>query len=136
MKSTGLVRRIDDLGRVIIPKDIRRIFDIREGDALNVYIQNNCIVFEKHDESKDICIIRRIDDLGRIVVPKDIRHSLKISYDDPLEIFTTREGQIMFKKYVPGAQECVFCGGLTDRSLLDKPVCTGCLNKIDQMYRR
>ena len=33
MKATGIVRRIDDLGRVVIPKEIRRIMRIREGDA-------------------------------------------------------------------------------------------------------
>ena len=37
MKATGIVRRIDDLGRVVIPKEIRRILRIREGDPLEIY---------------------------------------------------------------------------------------------------
>ena len=37
MKATGIVRRIDDLGRVVIPKEIRRTMRIREGDPLEVY---------------------------------------------------------------------------------------------------
>ena len=37
MKATGIVRRIDDLGRVVIPKEIRRNFRIREGDPLEIY---------------------------------------------------------------------------------------------------
>ena len=41
--------------------------------------------------------VRRIDDLGRVVVPKEIRGSLGIKEGDPLEIFTTRDGEIIFK---------------------------------------
>ena len=37
MKATGIVRRIDDLGRVVIPKEIRRPLRIREGDPLEIY---------------------------------------------------------------------------------------------------
>lgn len=37
MKATGIVRRIDDLGRVVIPKEIRRTLRIREGDPLEIY---------------------------------------------------------------------------------------------------
>ena len=44
-------------------------------------------------------IIRRIDELGRIVVPKQIRLELGIKEGDYLEIFTTRDGEIIFKPY-------------------------------------
>lgn len=37
MKATGIVRRVDDLGRVVIPKEIRRTLAIQEGDALEIY---------------------------------------------------------------------------------------------------
>ena len=40
MKATGIVRRIDDLGRVVIPKEIRRTMRIREGDPLEIYTSN------------------------------------------------------------------------------------------------
>ena len=46
-------------------------------------------------------IVRRIDDLGRIVIPKEIRRAMKIKEGDPLELFTTRDGEIIFKKYQP-----------------------------------
>ena len=47
MKATGIVRRIDDLGRVVIPKEIRRSMGIREGDPLELYVDTECngIVF-------------------------------------------------------------------------------------------
>ena len=38
MKATGIVRRIDDLGRVVIPKEIRKTLRIREGDPLEIYV--------------------------------------------------------------------------------------------------
>ena len=41
MKATGIVRRIDELGRVVIPKEIRRTLRIREGDALEVYTDSD-----------------------------------------------------------------------------------------------
>ena len=44
-------------------------------------------------------IVRRIDDLGRIVIPREIRKNLRIKEGDPLEIFTTRDGEVVFKKY-------------------------------------
>ena len=40
MKATGIVRRIDDLGRVVIPKEIRRTMRIREGDPLEIFVSN------------------------------------------------------------------------------------------------
>ncbi len=44
MKATGIVRRIDDLGRVVIPKEIRRTMRIREGDPLQMTL-TNCEIF-------------------------------------------------------------------------------------------
>ena len=44
-------------------------------------------------------IVRRIDDLGRVVIPREIRRTLRIKEGDPMEIFTTREGEVVFKKY-------------------------------------
>lgn len=47
MKATGVVRRIDDLGRIVIPKEIRRTLRIREGDSLEIYIDNDSSVILK-----------------------------------------------------------------------------------------
>ena len=46
-------------------------------------------------------IVRRIDDLGRVVIPKEIRRTQRIREGDPLEIFTTGDGEVIFKKYSP-----------------------------------
>ena len=46
-------------------------------------------------------IVRRIDELGRVVIPKEIRRTQRIRRGDPLEIFTTGDGEVIFKKYSP-----------------------------------
>lgn len=49
MKATGIVRRIDDLGRVVIPKEIRRTFRIREGDPLEIFTASDGeVIFKKY----------------------------------------------------------------------------------------
>ena len=49
MKATGIVRRIDDLGRVVIPKEIRRTMRIRDGDPLEIYTDNDGeVIFKKY----------------------------------------------------------------------------------------
>ncbi len=49
MKATGIVRRIDDLGRVVIPKEIRRTMRIREGDPLEIYTNSDGeVIFKKY----------------------------------------------------------------------------------------
>lgn len=48
MRATGIVRRIDDLGRVVIPKEIRRMLRIKEGDPLELFTDGNSLVLQKH----------------------------------------------------------------------------------------
>lgn len=49
MKATGIVRRIDDLGRIVIPKEIRRTMRIREGDPLEIFTESNgTVIFKKY----------------------------------------------------------------------------------------
>lgn len=60
MKCTGIVRRIDDLGRVVIPKEIRRTMKIKEGDPLEIFVGNGGVVLKKYREDiasvwHDVC---------------------------------------------------------------------------------
>lgn len=48
MKATGIVRRIDDLGRIVIPKEIRRTMRIREGEAMEIFLEDNCVCLKKY----------------------------------------------------------------------------------------
>jgi AbrB family transcriptional regulator (stage V sporulation protein T) len=55
MKATGIVRRIDDLGRVVIPKEIRRTMRIREGDPLEIYTEKDGeVIFKKYSPMGDL----------------------------------------------------------------------------------
>ena len=55
MKATGIVRRIDDLGRVVIPKEIRRTMRIREGDPLEIYTDRDGeVIFKKYSPVGEI----------------------------------------------------------------------------------
>lgn len=59
MKTTGIIRRVDDLGRVVIPKEIRRTVKIQEGTPLEIYIDNNMICLKKYstDVTNDLDMI-------------------------------------------------------------------------------
>ncbi|GAB3054430.1 AbrB/MazE/SpoVT family DNA-binding domain-containing protein [Virgibacillus ainsalahensis] len=49
MKSTGIVRKVDELGRVVIPIELRRNLDIHVKDAMEIYVDNNNIVLKKYE---------------------------------------------------------------------------------------
>lgn len=49
MKSTGIVRKVDELGRVVIPIELRRTLGIDEKDALEIYTDNEKIVLKKYE---------------------------------------------------------------------------------------
>lgn len=50
MKPTGIVRRVDDLGRVVIPKEIRRTLGIKEGEPLEIYTNEDTVCFKKYQQ--------------------------------------------------------------------------------------
>ena len=52
MRATGIVRRIDDFGRVAIPKEIRKTMRIREGEPLEIFTENNMICITKYEPEK------------------------------------------------------------------------------------
>jgi len=51
LKSTGIVRKVDELGRVVIPIELRRTLGIQEKDALEIYVENECIILKKYKSS-------------------------------------------------------------------------------------
>jgi len=48
MKATGIIRRVDDLGRIVIPKEIRRTLGIKEGDPMELCIDDGVVCFKKY----------------------------------------------------------------------------------------
>lgn len=53
MKSTGIIRRVDDLGRIVIPKETRRILGIKESDPMEIFIDGEDIIIRKYKEESE-----------------------------------------------------------------------------------
>lgn len=59
MRPTGIVRRIDDLGRIVIPKEIRRTCHVREGDPMGIYLgEDGEIILTKYGTEPEITALR------------------------------------------------------------------------------
>lgn len=54
MKETGIVRRVDELGRVVLPMELRRTLHISTGDSLEFYVESDRIVLKKYDTVGDV----------------------------------------------------------------------------------
>lgn len=55
MKSTGIVRKVDELGRVVIPIELRRTLNIEEKDALEIYVDGEHIILKKYEPACIFC---------------------------------------------------------------------------------
>lgn len=66
MKATGIVRRIDDLGRIVIPKEIRKTMHVREGDPLELYVCENGIMFRKYKQDIADDLLRLANDVDAL----------------------------------------------------------------------
>jgi transcriptional pleiotropic regulator of transition state genes len=55
MKETGITRGLDSLGRIVIPIEIRRLFEIKESDQLEFYVEDNKIILQKSNPSCTFC---------------------------------------------------------------------------------
>ena len=55
MKSTGIVRRVDELGRIVLPIEMRRTLDIAEKDALEIYVDGASVILKKYKPSCIFC---------------------------------------------------------------------------------
>jgi len=55
MKSTGVVRRVDELGRIVIPIELRRTMGIEEKDALEIYVDGDKIILKKYEPACIFC---------------------------------------------------------------------------------
>ena len=75
MKATGIVRRVDDLGRIVIPKEIRRTICIKEGDPIELYL----------DEEGGIVLKPYVSDVGRVLENAIDMVAKALEYDERYE---------------------------------------------------
>lgn len=62
MKSTGIVRKVDELGRVVIPIELRRTLDIEEKDALEIYVDDDRIILKKYKPNMTCQVTGEVSD--------------------------------------------------------------------------
>ena len=55
MKSTGIVRKVDELGRIVLPVELRRTLNIAEKDALEIYVDDDRIILKKYEPTCVFC---------------------------------------------------------------------------------
>ena len=55
MKSTGIVRKVDELGRIVLPIEMRRTLDISEKDSLEIYVDGESVILKKYHPSCIFC---------------------------------------------------------------------------------
>lgn len=72
MKATGIVRKVDELGRIVLPIELRRTLDIAEKDALEIFVDGSSIILKKYrpscifcDSTKDVVVFK-----GKNICPK------------------------------------------------------------------
>lgn len=55
MKATGIVRKVDELGRIVLPVEMRRVLDIAERDPLEIYVEDDSIILRKYQPACVFC---------------------------------------------------------------------------------
>ena len=55
MKSTGIVRKVDELGRIVLPIELRRTLEIAERDSLEIYVEGSTIILKKYEPACVFC---------------------------------------------------------------------------------
>lgn len=133
MKSTGIVRKVDHFGRIVIPKELRKALNVVElKDSLEIFLEDSTIVLRKISfEINSAILSRKVDRLGRIVLPIEIRRNLDIVEEkDALEIFV-EEDKLYLKKYEPA---CVFCQNFRNVIYFKgRNVCRSCIEELKEM---
>ena len=79
MKTTGIIRRIDDLGRIVIPKELRRSLRIKNGESLEIFVDNQDIVLKKYSpmESIEEAAFKYVESFNKV-----INHSVVVTDKD------------------------------------------------------
>jgi len=130
MKNTGIIKKFDELGRIVLPMEIRKSKDWNYKDTIEIYTKGNDIILEKV-EKKNLSggMVRKIDELGRVVIPIEIRNTFMLDEGDGVEVYTENE-KIILRKYYEG---CIYCGSKKKvYKLLEKPICEKCIEKIKE----
>lgn len=83
MKSTGIIRRVDELGRVVLPIELRNKFGITEKDPMEIYVDGSLIILKKHETNCIFCGNSKnlLDYQGKLVCEKCAEKISKLSVE-------------------------------------------------------
>ena len=105
MKATGIVRRIDDLGRVVIPKEIRRTLRIREGDPLEIFVDSDGeVILKKYSPISELSDFAKeyaealYDSLGSSVLISDRDAVITLAGGSKKEYFNKNISELIEKQ--------------------------------------
>lgn len=117
MKATGIVKKIDSLGRVVIPKEFRKSMKINEGDELEIFIQEDMVCFKKSVDDSLQEVLENILTASKAVC----RHTKGIEYDGTL-IGSNSEMMVDFEDSYGNTLDFWFCAppSLTEMELIKK----------------
>ena len=119
-------RCLDELGRIVIPKELRTMFNLEKGKELFVERVGQYI-FINSEEQDNTYRVKNMDELGCIVIPIELRKELELKKKEPIEIYTYDKFVILKKKEI----RCIFCDsqkGLND--FKDRRICKKCLKEM------
>jgi transcriptional pleiotropic regulator of transition state genes len=123
--AIGIVRKIDDLGRVTIPIEYRRALNLATGDALDLYTVDKVIHLKKGKG-------RRLDELGRYTLPIEVRRSLRFEMNELVDIYVKGD-EICIKREM---LQCVICGSEDETQLHEVNgvlICKSCALAVTDM---
>ena len=133
-----VIRNLDDLGRISIPSELRKTYNLEMKEHIEIYLnKNNDIVLKKFKYPNDeniveaTGIVRRLDELGRIVIPKAILKNLCINKESMLQLIGG-DNEIIVREQ---KNNCIFCDRTNNLTKYkNRYVCQNCLNKLKSEY--
>lgn len=118
-------RKLDELGRLLIPIEMRKVLGIEKGDKLYVGIENGNVYLSK--EFVEGFVQRKVNELSRVVIPIEYRRTL--SFGEPTMInFALEKGRV---KVTKSEFYCIFCASSKDvKDVKGVRVCQACIDEI------
>ena len=129
LKNNGIIRKIDELGRVVIPIDYRTgVFT--EESIMYIYKAKNYVILSKNND-KGLGIKIKFDELGRANIDIQIRKDLNWKEGDYIFIWIIGDNEIGLKKV---EHKCIFCDRKDNLDIFnDKFICNKCMRRIKEM---
>lgn len=136
--ARGIIRKLDELGRLTIPKEYRRAIGAKERDRLGMYVDRNILHLLKVDKDDDdfIGFARNLDELGRWTLPIELRRTLNCEIGQKMDIYVDNSDLFENTKVIciskPG---CHFCNSTVNLiEVKGHSICKECAEEINEEY--